>query len=108
MTRSVLTALQKAEIKALRRRDAANWTYRALATRFGCSRETISHLFTDDFSKPPVGPAGVQHKAMRERIEQDAREHLSNLPEDTRDYTQRFFGDPLPGRSALDRARAGA
>jgi len=26
------------------------------------------------------------------------------IPEDTRDLTGRIFGDPLPGRSALDRA----
>lgn len=25
------------------------------------------------------------------------------IPDDTRDLTARFFGDPLPGRSALDR-----
>lgn len=29
------------------------------------------------------------------------------IPEDTRDLTARFCGDPMPGRSALDR-RAGA
>jgi len=27
----------------------------------------------------------------------------TNTQGDTRDYTARFFGDPLPGRSALDR-----
>lgn len=27
------------------------------------------------------------------------------LPDDTRDFTARFFDDPLPGRSALDRRR---
>jgi hypothetical protein len=28
-------------------------------------------------------------------------------PPDTRNFTQRFFGDPLPGRSYLDRMRQG-
>lgn len=32
---------------------------------------------------------------------------LAKSPKDTRDYTQRFFGDPIPGsgRSALERLR---
>ncbi len=30
-------------------------------------------------------------------------ERLSEIPADTRDLTGRIFGDPLPGRSALDR-----
>ena len=32
---------------------------------------------------------------------------LAEIPEDTRDYTGRHFGDPLPGRSALDRRHGG-
>lgn len=30
-------------------------------------------------------------------------EQLTRMPQDTRTLTARFFGDPLPGRSALDR-----
>ena len=33
----------------------------------------------------------------------DALERLALIPEDTRDTTARICGDPLPGRSALDR-----
>lgn len=29
----------------------------------------------------------------------------ANIPMDTRTFTQRFMGDPLPGRSALDRSK---
>lgn len=29
--------------------------------------------------------------------------HMKNMPADTRPLTARTFGDPLPGRSALDR-----
>ena len=32
----------------------------------------------------------------------DRRRALQGIPPDTRDLTGRFFGDPLPGRSALD------
>lgn len=31
---------------------------------------------------------------------------LAEIPPDTRCLTARFFGDPLPGRSALDRRSA--
>ena len=31
---------------------------------------------------------------------------LADVPADTRCLTARFFGDPLPGRSALDRRNA--
>lgn len=33
-------------------------------------------------------------------------QRLSEIPSDTRDLTGRIFGDPLPGRSALDRRNA--
>lgn len=33
-------------------------------------------------------------------------QRLAEIPPDTRDFTARQFGDPLPGRSALDRRRA--
>lgn len=35
------------------------------------------------------------------------RKLMAEIPEDTRDYTARHFGDPLPGRSALDRRGRG-
>lgn len=36
----------------------------------------------------------------------EMRKMLSEtVPEDTRNFTQRFMGDPLPGRSALDRSK---
>jgi hypothetical protein len=34
---------------------------------------------------------------------EDARRALSTVPPDTRSYQQKFMGDPLPGRSALDK-----
>jgi hypothetical protein len=33
----------------------------------------------------------------------DAERLLKLVPRDTRDLTARVFGDPLPGRSALDK-----
>lgn len=38
-------------------------------------------------------------------LRSDVAARLAEIPADTRDATARFFGDPLPGRSALDRER---
>lgn len=32
---------------------------------------------------------------------------ISTIPQDTRDLTGRLCGDPLPGRSAMDRKKMG-
>lgn len=49
--------------------------------------------------------AGLKYASRIDRETLAAR--LSEIPQDTRPLTARIFGDPLPGRSALDR-RAGA
>lgn len=41
----------------------------------------------------------------RARRSDDLAARLAEIPEDTRNETQIFAGDPLPGRSALDRRR---
>jgi hypothetical protein len=38
----------------------------------------------------------------RMTLEEEAK-LFASLPKDTRDFTARIMGDPLPGRSALDR-----
>lgn len=41
-------------------------------------------------------------KATRAGVSSDAHKLMNMVPRDTRDLTGRVFGDPLPGRSALD------
>lgn len=41
------------------------------------------------------------------QVEADWRRQMAAMPHDTRDLTARIMGDPLPGRSALDRLQAG-
>lgn len=48
---------------------------------------------------PPI--TGAQC-AERRTVAQDARILMARIPDDTRNLTARIFGDPLPGRSALD------
>lgn len=40
-----------------------------------------------------------------EQVKRDAERRLREVPPDTRDLTARICGDPLPGRSALDRRK---
>jgi hypothetical protein len=52
--------------------------------------------------------AGLSHTRPHPRISQaDLRRLQRAIPVDTRDLTGRFFGDPIPGRSALDRKLGG-
>jgi hypothetical protein len=50
-----------------------------------------------------------QHKGnvrtARRRLIADAEDRMREIPADTRSYNQRVMGDPLPGRSALDKKR---
>jgi hypothetical protein len=50
--------------------------------------------------------AGMATTVSGEPLERDARRLMAMIPPDTRDLTARFFGDPLPGRRALDRRQA--
>lgn len=47
--------------------------------------------------------AGLKYVASGRSVDEAARRLQAQIPEDTRDITARFCGDPLPGRSALDR-----
>jgi hypothetical protein len=42
------------------------------------------------------------------RADRDAMRLMAQIPSDTRDFTARIMGDPLPGRSALDQREAEA
>lgn len=44
----------------------------------------------------------VERRSLTGRLDADADRLKAQIPPDTRDLTARIFGDPLPGRSALD------
>jgi hypothetical protein len=48
--------------------------------------------------------AGIKQSWSSLQTERDARRLMDAIPRDNRSLTGRFFGDPLPGRSALDRS----
>jgi hypothetical protein len=75
---------------------------RALDRGIGSSATKYGELHPSGAIKPIAGydRTGVSHDLLRERYRRMALEH--------RDLTAAFFGDPLPGRSALDQRRSDA
>lgn len=102
------TAEQIESMKAMRR-NGKSWMHLALS--FNCSTATVRRLFGVAFNNsryyesrqgwrelnlgPPARLMVIPVDVMAER---DVR--LATAP---RDITAEFFGDPLPGYSALDR-----
>lgn len=116
-------------MRELREKDPALWTVRELAALFDRPEQAIrdaldperkarrtqqknAHRRNDPLrskkanrdtkaasaSKRAAGLRGVSGLSGAE-----VRERQKLIPADTRTFTQRFCGDPLPGRSALDR-----
>jgi len=60
-------------------------------------------------TKKPFNETRIGHilrgRALYEAKREEFRRALESVPADTRDLTARLCGDPLPGRSAYDRAR---
>jgi hypothetical protein len=74
-------------------------------------RKTMArHRRRNQRQKQAMAESGVMLAgALRERgapSRQDIEARLAEIPPDTRGLTARIMGDPLPGRSALDRVCA--
>lgn len=50
--------------------------------------------------------AGLTTDRNHTLVRTQAERLMSQIPQDTRNMTQRAFGDPIPGRSALDQMRS--
>jgi len=121
-----LKTLSDTEVAEARRLRSEGMTWVALARKFGCASDTV---------KRALDPAFRQHraegikaaKANRKQgvemprgrptnfvisegtaVARDAARLMALIPKDTRPLTARLFGDPLPGRSALDQRKASA
>lgn len=93
------------EMKAMRKTMGIH----KLCRHFQCGPLTVYKVLGDQArprckTKPPTR-IPQQPRETIEDFEQDVAKRLAEIPQDTRNVTQRFFGDPLPGRSALDRMR---
>jgi hypothetical protein len=78
---------------------------RAAAKRFKSQRERMAIQREVSAAKKAAGL--THHVGHREtEAEMGWRRQLPFMPSDTRNLTARVCGDPLPGRSALDRRSA--
>lgn len=82
-----LTVEQVARAARMR---ADGWSWRDLGQHFGVAESTM---------RIRVGRLNFETAGARAA-------RAMNVPNDTRDLTARICGDPLPGRSALDRRNA--
>lgn len=111
-----LTAEQSEECRRL---FAEGWTIEGLASHFMCSTQSIRRRVDARYAearrryenaqrKREAGPAAEERRiAEKHATKSDRLARLAEIPPDTRSLTARICGDPIPGRSALDRrARA--
>ena len=86
------------------RAEGVGW--RAIGRQLGLDERTIRGRLDPDFWWPSrtTGPlTSFLHVVGESRLsDADAERALATVPPDTRSMCARLFGDPLPGRSALD------
>jgi hypothetical protein len=95
-----------------RRLRAMGTSWDDLGRRFGCDPETIRRQIDPEYRKvrsdryrPEGSPYHVLNRDGRVSGAEAARA-LARVPIDSRTRVARWLGDPLPGRSALDRKKA--
>lgn len=100
--RSARTDALKADARRLR---SEKKTFVEIATLLGISRTHARRLVNGTAWTKKKRPAdgGTGHMASR-RLNDEAARLLRQIPADTRGVTAYLCGDPLPGRSALDRS----
>ena len=107
---------EEIEVAATMRANRVSWE--KVARYLGVAEETVRRALDPDYRAARNEVArrryvrserrASPHFADRKRLSaEDAIRALATVPADTRTITGKVFGDPLPGRSALDR-RAGA
>lgn len=78
-------------------------SYDKISRQIGMHRETVRKWIEGMHGQGRVR----EFDHILPQVKEDARRLHKLVPKDTRSLTGRIFGDPLPGRSALDRrARA--
>lgn len=92
-------------------RDGA--TISELAIKFDCSRKTVRKYLSPAYAKSVRekvrGIREGEHEPNpqlwpdKRKVKDDAEALKAKVPADTRELTERICGDPLPGRSVLDR-----
>ena len=108
------------QIEEARELHARGWTFRRIGERLGCAFHTVKRVLDPDYAvkrriavrearqirEPSLPRKTAQESATAVSVKEDAAARLAEIPKDHRSLTGRLFGDPLPGRSALDRRQA--
>lgn len=86
--------------KALRE---LHWTYRSIGRELNCSDHKAWDLV---HRAEPPRKKRRSFNPVRVTVDLTAKKLLATIPPDDRDTTGRLCGDPVKGRSALDRRTA--
>lgn len=110
-----MSGKRMSEADLARARDllAQGVSYYKMSGIIGFRAESIRRHLDPNFAdrkrmQPPRYGRNISpfiHIASKNNIQSDAAARLAEIPDDTRDLTARICGDPLPGRSALDKRR---
>lgn len=104
------------DLDQIRQMLASGKSWQAIADILGTTYSTIRMKLDPEFARarkdrvnaarrganPFKSPKKSQHYVTKSTVDPD---QISPPPRDTRSLTSRVFGDPLPGRSALDQKR---
>lgn len=93
-----MPAIPAAKIAEVKRLRAAGIPVRAIVRKTGVSKTAVYRALSPR-KTPPQAAANNGDPRL------DARKLLRQIPPDTRGLTARIAGDPLKGRSALDKER---
>ena len=88
--------LTQQEIDGILEQRRQGKTNKQVADYFGASIHTVKNLCN-------VHGLFTQAESTVRSVDSQAMRLKRQIPKDTRTFTSRLFGDPLPGRSALDR-----
>jgi hypothetical protein len=101
--------------KLLKASDPHYWTTRRLAANFGVSDHSIRWNLDPEYRKRQEDKRKTDHPNMNRQYTESHKGHNEEMlrqremmPEDTRDFTARYLGDPIPGdprRELLQRNR---
>lgn len=108
------------QIDEAKRLYADGWSFARIGDRIGCDYKKIKMAVDQDFAdfrRNQVNSARRQRRYKPEKrvtktgrenasgasVKEDAAARLAEVPKDDRSVTGQLFGDPLRGRSALDK-----
>lgn len=110
--------LTKAQLHRAERYRAAGIPWRVIAASLGVGEPTIRRELQPGYQEMRretwrrqrqrvdySSPAGELHASQNRLPPAVIAKVIATVPADTRSFTARLFGDPLPGRSALDHVK---